>query len=164
MRNGSIIKAHNNKIISKVSSEAKKCNCKIKKDCPLQGKCLSTQIVYKATVTTEDESKSYIGLAGGTFKERFNNHTKSFRHKKYGKETELAKCIWDLKRRQKEYSVTWEIVRQSNTVKRLSGQCNLCLDEKLEILKLKNAINRRSELISKCRHGIRPSNRVKKKK
>ena len=142
----------------------KKCNCRKKKDCPLRGKCLSTQIVYKATVTTEDGSKQYIGLASGTFKERFNNHTQSFKNNRYEKETELAKCVWDLKRRNKEYSVSWEIIRKSNTVKRQSGQCNLCLDEKLEILKLENAINRRSELISKCRHGIRPSNRVKKKK
>ena len=34
-----------------------------------------------------------------------------------------------------------------------NGQCNLCLDEKIEILKLKgSAINKRSEIISTCRH------------
>ena len=44
-------------------------------------------------------------------------------------------------------------MRQSNINMRESGQCNLCLDEKIEILKLKgNAINKRSEIISTCRH------------
>ena len=49
-------------------------------------------------------SKEYIGLASNTFKERFKNHSKSFRQKKYSKETELSKYVWTLKHKGIDYS------------------------------------------------------------
>ena len=150
---GSIIKAHNRKIIQKNPEPSKACNCRKPEECPMKGKCLSSQVVYKATVNSEDASVSYVGLAGGTFKERFNNHKKSFKNIAYQRETELSKYIWGLKNDNKDYVIEWEILKKSNTHKRQSGQCNLCLDEKLELLQLKSSINKRSELISKCRHG-----------
>ena len=55
--------------------------------------CLSSSIVYKAEVTTRDngEVKEYIGMTANSFKERYNNHKKSFNISKYEKETELSK-------------------------------------------------------------------------
>jgi hypothetical protein len=147
----------------------KECNCRRKDSCPLNEKCLSQAIVYKATVVSDNVSKQYIGLAGGTFKERYNNHTKSFRLEKYQKETELSKYIWGLKKKEKEYSVKWDIIRRSNTRMRRSGICNLCLEEKFSILCSKTSnqsislLNKRSELISKCRHNRKTKCRVKKK-
>ena len=44
-----------------------------------------------------DEKKRYIGLTETTFKTRYGNHVKSFKHRKYSKETELSKYIWELK-------------------------------------------------------------------
>jgi predicted GIY-YIG superfamily endonuclease len=163
-----IVKSDNSKIIKKSNQELPKrtCNCRVKGDCPLLGKCLSSAIVYKATVKSVSEpSKSYIGLTGGTFKERYSNHKKSFKHEKYEKETELSKYVWGLKRMKTDFAIDWEIIRKSNTKRRKSGQCNLCLDEKLEILHHKDhdVINKRTELISKCRHDKRPVSRVKKK-
>ena len=98
MRNmGAIIRAHNSRINSTSEPEdQRQCNCRDKEACPLQGKCLSKAIVYKATVSASNVDKCYVGLAGKTFKERYNNHTKSFRNKKYAKETELSKYVWDL--------------------------------------------------------------------
>ena len=112
--------------------------------------------------------KQYIGLAGNTFKKRFNNHTKSLRLEKYKKETELSKYVWDLKDKGKDFEIKYNIVCQSNTTTRKSGICNLCLEEKFYILCVKqenkvNLLNKRSEMISKCRHGNRPSNQAKKK-
>ena len=79
-------------------------------------------------------------------------HTQ-FRHKSCRKSTELSKYIWDLIDKGINYEIQWEIMRQSNINMRESGQCNLCLDEKIEILKLKgSAINKKSEIISTCRH------------
>ena len=104
-----------------------------------------------------------MGLTGGTFKERYNNHTKSLKHKKYEKETELSKYIWDLKGQEIPYTIHWEIVRKSNCNMRQSGQCNLCLEEKLELLTIRNALKKRSEVVNKCRHGNKPQNRAKKK-
>lgn len=167
---GNIINSHNAHIRSKEkeATTKKMCNCRKRDDCPLNGKCLSKSIVYKAEVKSGNIVKQYIGLAGNTFKERFNNHTKSIRLEKYKKETELSKYVWDLKDKGKEYEIKYKIVCQSNTATRKSGICNLCLDEKFYILFVKqenkvNLLNKRSEMISKCRHGNRPSNQAKKK-
>ena len=128
----------------------------MKEDCPLRGNCLTKSIVYKASVThgqRDTITKVYFGLAGGTFKERFRNHTKSFRNEKYQNETELSKHIWDLKKKGEHYNLKWEIMKKSNLAMRRSGICNLCLEEKLIItIHKENSLNRRSELISTCRH------------
>ena len=153
----SVIKAHNDKIIRKSKQTDlpdKPCNCRVKPECPLRGNCLVQSVVYKATVTHDNTTATYIGLAGGTFKERYRNHTKSFRNNKYEKETELSKYIWDLKKTNIDYKLRWDVVKKSNTGIRKSGQCNLCLEEKFAInMNKDNIINRRSELISKCRHN-----------
>ena len=158
----SIIKSHNAKIIksSTRTETAKKCNCREKANCPLRGECLTEAIVYKATIVCSNETKVYIGLSGGPFKDRFRNHTKSFKHERYEKDTELSKYIWNLKRKQCDFNIRWEILKKSNTHQRESGQCNLCVEEKFAILHMKedNLINKKTELISKCRHA-----KVKKK-
>jgi hypothetical protein len=45
---------------------------------------MTNNIIYKATVTTNNtnDTKHYIGMTATTFKERYANHTSSFRHKK----------------------------------------------------------------------------------
>ena len=55
------------------------------------------------------------------------------------------------------YSLSWEILKHSNTctVKRNSGQGNLCIEEKYQNLLSRKSdayilINRRNELVSKC--------------
>ena len=153
-----IIKSHNQKISKNPSQTPKRnCNCKDKAKCPLNGNSLSRAVVYKATVKSDFDEKSYVGLTGNTFKDRYNSHQYSFRHKSSQKSTELSKYIWDLKDKGINYEIQWEIMRQSNINMRESGQCNLCLDEKIEILKLKgSAINKRSEIISTCRHRKKP--------
>ena len=52
------------------------CNngCRQPTKCPLDGNCLSSCIIYKATVSLEKEQVTYIGLTSTTFKERYNNH------------------------------------------------------------------------------------------
>ena len=47
------------------------------------------------------------------------------------------------------------ILRKSNTPNSFNGRCNLCLEEKIYILKYKypdKLLNKRSELIARCRH------------
>ena len=68
--------------------------------------------MYKATVRHEKEEKSYYGLAGGAFKDRYRNHVKSFKHEKYKNETQLSKYIWELKKTNNEYKLTWDIVKK----------------------------------------------------
>ena len=72
--------------------------------CPLNGKCLTESIIYKATIATDISSQAYIGLSGGKFKTRYNNHNKSFKHEKYENETELSKTVWSLNKKIKSHS------------------------------------------------------------
>ncbi|PIK52977.1 hypothetical protein BSL78_10131 [Apostichopus japonicus] len=88
--------------------QEKTCNCREVDSCPLRGNCLVNDVIYKATVTSGTNNASYIGLASSEFKKRYNNHTKSFQHDRYKKETELSKHIWQLKEQKAEYSIHWE--------------------------------------------------------
>jgi hypothetical protein len=56
------------------------CNCRKKDECRLQRKCLTQAIVYQSEVKSYDngETKRYIGLKAGEFKDRYRNHKKSF--------------------------------------------------------------------------------------
>ena len=81
----SIIAGHNRKIIrqerekSTTSEKKKECNYRVGvARYPLKGKCLIQSIIYKAKLSTMDETSAYIGLTSNTLKERFLNHTKSF--------------------------------------------------------------------------------------
>ena len=96
----------------------------------------------------------YIGAAEN-FKLRYRNHIKSFRHEIYQKETELSKYVWMLKNQNLKYSITWNILKQTSGYNKTSKICNLCISEKLEICKYRDKnllLNKRNELISKCRH------------
>ena len=91
-------------------------------------------------------------MTSSTFKERYRNHIKSFTHKKYSNETELSKHIWHLKQNKTDFTIKWSIIKKSISYTGGSKRCNLCLEEKLNILKEKN---KRSEIISACQHKNR---------
>ena len=102
--------------------------------------------LWKVLVSTEQETKTYISMTENEFKFRFNNHKMSFKHKKHATKTALSKYIWDLKEKHCAYSINWSILKLSCNSG--SNNCNLCIlnADKLFLL------NKRSELISKCRH------------
>ena len=98
---------------------------------------------------------SYIGAAED-FKARYRNHLKSLNNIRYETDTELSKYIWKLKLSNKNYSIKWKILKKSPAFNKNTKSCNLCTNEKLEIIKFKNKnklLNKRNELVSKCRHG-----------
>ena len=108
----SIITKHNAHIIRNSQSqntETDNCNCDNKNTCPLPKQCMTNNIIYKATVTTNNtnDTKHYIGMTATTFKERYANHTSSFRHKKDSNKTELSKHIWKLKENNQDYTIKW---------------------------------------------------------
>ena len=70
---------------------------------PLDGKCQTRSIIYKATVVSGEEEREYIGLTEYAFKQRYANHMSTFRHEKNEKSTELARHMWKLKRRTEQY-------------------------------------------------------------
>ena len=153
-----IIKNHNRQIITEAQDqqETKTGNCRKKEQCPLESKCLEKCLVYKATVTTNGESKAYYGSTQSSFKERYNNHTASFRHEYKRNSTKLSQYIWDKKDEKKDTDIKWEIVKKTQKYQTGSRKCDLCNTEKLTILKHChdiNVINARTELVSKCPHA-----------
>ena len=52
------------------------------------------------------------------------------------------------------FNIKWSILKQASSYRSGAKSCNLCLQEKLEILKgdKKRLLNRRCELFSKCCH------------
>ena len=133
-----IIKAHNAKIVNGkniIDPNRKTCICRQPTKCPLDGNCLSTCIIYKATVSSEKEQVAYIGLTSTTFKERYYNHNKSFNHEKYENGSELSKYVWKLRKKNSKLSITLKIISHATTKRRPTNKCNLCLEEKYQILK-----------------------------
>ena len=110
----SIIPSHNNHVLSNANAPTPQpdtCNCRKKSDCPLEGKCLQTNVIYQATVTTETATETYVGLATN-FKERYRNHKTSFRHSKRRNETELSKYVWNLQNENKPFQIKWKILKK----------------------------------------------------
>ena len=85
-----------------------------KSDCPLNQKCLSECLVYNAVVNTST-TKNYFGTCEKNFKERYNNHTSSFKNKSQQKSAELSNYIWQLKENRKNYTIDWLIVMKAPT-------------------------------------------------
>ena len=64
----------------------------------MEGKCRSEDIIYKWIVTVKGIcEKAFLGTAEGDFKQRYHNHKKSFRNRKYANDTSLSKYIWEMK-------------------------------------------------------------------
>ena len=70
------------------------CNCRIKNSCPLEGNCNVRNIVHQAEVVTPQSNETYIRLCETTFKERYRNHTCSFRNERYKNVTDFSKYIY----------------------------------------------------------------------
>ena len=72
----------------------------------------------------------------------------------YKNETELSKHVWELKDEGLDNELTWSIFTKASPYKCGSKRCDLCLSEKVAIIRADpdTLLNRRTELISKCRH------------
>ena len=156
---GSIIRSHNAKVLSPTTTNPttpkRTCNCRQPQNCPLGGMCLTECIVYKATVSAPNRpTRVYHGLTEGPFKTRFNNHTTSLRLEGHRKETELSKYMWELKDLGLAGEVRWEIAKRAAPYKCGARRCDLCLTEKMVIATADptTMLNKRSELVSTCRH------------
>ena len=154
-----IINRHNKTLLAKNgkinTTSSKTCNFRVKADCPLQGNCLVKSIVYQATLESSDAGpKIYYGSCSTTFKARFYNHNQSCKHPKKCHATELSKAIWKEKYRGLSPKITWQITKQASAYSSWARSCNLCLEEKLAILKagLRTNVNERCEMFNKCRH------------
>ena len=143
---------HNHK--ENPTMEHRKCNCRDRKECPLQNQCLEKNIIYQATVKTQKEENTYVGVTETPFKTRYGNHKQSINNPKYKSQTELSKHIWTLKDQNTEFSITWKILRHATPYNSSTKRCNLCTTEKYIILCKQElaTLNTKAELVSNCRH------------
>ena len=74
------------------------------------------------------------------FKTRYRNHKTSFSNRKYSAATALSKYIWVLKDANINYYIKWSIIKRARAYTSGAKQCNLCLAEKLYILKANQGI------------------------
>ena len=67
--------------------------------------------------------------------------------------TELSKYIWKLKSNKTDYDISWQIIKTVGKLQNGSKICRLCIAEAMEIMKnRKGQLNKRSEILNKCRH------------
>ena len=87
------------KVLNNTSEIEEGCNCRDRNSCPLDGKCLTPNIIYKAQILSKQlnyKQKNYIGTTETDFEHRFSNHTKSFNFEHYESDTELSKEYWTI--------------------------------------------------------------------
>ena len=110
--------------------------------------CIQSRSYYR------DKRKLYYKKSDGEFETRFNNHSSLFRHKRYSTNTELSKNIWKVSKEKIQYEIKWNIAAYTLAHKCGSRRCGLCLTEKLKIMREgpELLLNKRSELVFKCRH------------
>ena len=155
-----LISGHNKKLLKTANGEAipskvEGCNCRDKSKCPLPGSCLTSALVYRATVETDGQpTRNYVGLTEQTFKARFYTHKDSFTHYEKRNATSLSQYIWKLKEADVVPRVSGEVLKRSEPYKCGGRGCSLCDEEKLQILRSdpSSTLNKRSEIVGKCRH------------
>ena len=157
----STIQSHNMKLLTgkkEDDPQKKPCNCQRsrRENCPLKGECNQQEVIYHATVKTEEEERKYVGCTVD-FKRRFYGHTSSFRHEKKRNSTALAGYVWE-KDLGPEPEIEWSILSHARAYRVGNRTCDLCLTEKVEIAKNfsdPQYLNKRGELSQKCRHKSR---------
>ena len=149
-----VISKHNKKVLAdkpEAPNRDKTCNCKVPANCPVDGKCRTQSVIYKATLKSADASE-YIGLTDTPFKTRYDNHTFSFRHETKSNATTLAAHVWKLGLNPNP-DIKWEIIQECPKYTVGQYACQLCLCEKLHILKNMNSpksLNKRADIGNKC--------------
>ena len=150
----SIIASHNRKILNNNNTAATTapCNC-TKFECPIkEGSCRERNVVYQATVKSGKDERKYTGLAS-EFKNRYYQHRHSFNNRERRDDTALAQHIWDLQDKAAKFDISWKLIAKAGEARIGSTTCRLCLKEAAEILKMDNTkLNKRREIIGKCRH------------
>ena len=175
-----IIAGHNRKILNP-ENQLKREDCDGKGGCKdkcieEEKSCQTKQIIYQAELKYEEPhhsipnqsapvTKKYIGLSKNKFRERYNHHKWSFSNednnpfnpagrKDKAQNTTLSSHIWKLKKKRIEFNMRWRIINQAPVYSKESGSCQLCQEEKYQIMfaDRTESLNKRTEIFSKCRH------------
>ena len=92
------------------------------------------------------------------FKDRYRNHTKSFRNRQYRSETTLSHFILDLKDSglmpETDFKIKKKIIDRSKPYSPVAGVCTLCILEKYYIIfsPEQATLNKNDEVKKPCPH------------
>ena len=155
----SSINAHNRKILQPkpLQNQITTCNCNVKPNCPLNQRCLDSNLVYQATINADIpnyQPTKYIGLSEPAFKKRHAVHKSNIKYEKYRNCTTLSLECWRIKDKGGNPKLSWKKIGHAPAYSVETKRCLLCLREKFEIANYpgKDLVNKRSEIIAKCRH------------
>ena len=159
------IAQHNFKVLNKASEQSQPgCTCRDKLDCPLDGQCKTESLVYQATLASDQDRWNYFGLTENSFKKRYSGHKQSFA-KRDIEGTTLSSKVWELKDARRETDVKFKLAHRAHAYTAGMKVCDLCLTEKTRILlghdgpskipKTTGLLNRRTEILQKCRHRLK---------
>ena len=118
--------------------------------CPLENKCLTPRIVSREGVTNNktDEHNYYYGISDTPFKDRYENHKTSFRHRSHLTASGLSKYYWKLIDNgavpTNKFSIATRVKRNT-----FIDNCNLCLIEKDLIIRNLDDINKKVRIYIK---------------
>ena len=133
------------------------CNCRGGPgSCPVQGKCLTDGVVYRAAVTETGSGnvEFYTGATGNTFKKRWDGHNTDCRYEKNRKNSRYSGHIWKLKDESKSFETEWKLIDRATTFNPITRKCRVCLKEKFYIMyhSAGSTLNKRHEIFNTCRH------------
>ena len=142
---------------SRKKQQTPPCNCRQKDTCPINGQCRVNNLIYQATITTQQDPpviQKYIGMTSTQFKDRLANHRKSFKTEKYKTETTLSQYIWTLKQENTSFDLKWKIMDRAKPFSPVTGVCALCTLEKYYIICHPDqaTLNKNEEIFNSCRH------------
>ena len=153
---GKTISGHNKKVL-KGEEVTPPCVC-TRYQCEVQGKCEEKGLIYQCEVRTNQEnqagtSETYIGLTENSFKDRLTKHRKNINTEGYHKNS-FSNYIWDLKRRNINFELSWRIVAKSKPYSPATKTCQLCIQEICYILFRRNmsSLNKKNEFFGYCLH------------
>ena len=104
---------------------------KKKTDCPLEGKCLQSNVIYQASVTTEtstDWQQALRNISGTT------RHPFDTRAKEMKQNIQLSKHVWTSQEAKKPFQIKWKVLKKCKPYSNISKKCNLSLHEKFIII------------------------------
>ena len=116
---------------------------------------MSENTLYQAGISSENfQTKIYYGISEIKFKTRYSKHKKSFNHKKPKNDTQLSNQLWKIKASKEEPVLVWKILGRYQPYNVNRKWCLLYFNQKLQIAIYRgnNMLNKRTEIISKCRH------------
>ena len=92
----------------------------------MRGNCRVGNVVYKCFASSTEKSKKhvYVGVAEVDCKQRYCNHTMSFRNQKHKSGTALSPFLWELKTPTRETpKLKWSALKVIRGYSNISKQC-----------------------------------------